>query len=202
MVPRLWPDSTIVILANGPSLTQADVDQCRGHKVIAIKNAIEKAPWADVLYACDRKWWAAHPETQNFIGLKYGLERVRGREDVVTLQNTGKDGLERDPGGLRTGCNSGFQAVNLAVHLGARLIVLLGFDMHADAKGRHHWHGWHPYGQTIPPYALFLSHFPSLVKPLKALGIDVVNCTPGSALTCFPMGDLRQTLVCDKAVAC
>ena len=29
---------------------------------------------------------------------------------------------------------------------------------------------------------------------LKAEGVEVINCTPGSALTCFPMGDLEQEL--------
>lgn len=186
---------TIVCLGSGPSLTQATIDGCRGQAfVIAIKDNIRRAPWADVLYACDQKWWLAHPETATFSGPKYGLERVRGRNDVQILQNTGKDGLERNPAGLRTGQNSGYQAINLAVHLGARRIVLLGYDMRPDAKGNHRWHGWHPYGKTIPPYAQFLMHFPTLVKPLQALGIEVVNCTPGSALTCFPMGDLREVL--------
>ena len=34
-----------------------------------------------------------------------------------------------------------------------------------------------------------------LAADLKTEGVTVVNCTPGSALTCFPMGDLEQELV-------
>jgi len=44
-VPRLWPGETFVCLASGPSLTQADVDYCRGKaRVIAIKDVLHLAP--------------------------------------------------------------------------------------------------------------------------------------------------------------
>jgi hypothetical protein len=38
--PRLWPDSTVAILATGPSLTKADCDYLRGKcHVVAINDA-------------------------------------------------------------------------------------------------------------------------------------------------------------------
>ncbi len=39
-----------------------------------------------------------------------------------------------------------------------------------------------------------LPNFPTLIEPLKARGVEVVNCTPGSALTCFPMGKIEDLL--------
>ena len=50
-MPRLSDGGTIVCLATGPSLTQADVDAVRGQAdaVIAISDAVDLAPWADVL---------------------------------------------------------------------------------------------------------------------------------------------------------
>lgn len=193
-VPRLWPNSTIAILASGPSVTADDVNACRGRaRVIAIKNSIELAPWADVLYACDKKWWLAHPETVAVQVPKYGLEIVRGRPDVTVLQQGTKSGLETDPSRLATGQNSGYQAINLAVHLGASKIVLLGYDMQPDGD-RHRWHGWHPYGKTIPPYAHFLPHFKSLIEPLRALGVAVINATRVSALDAFPKMSLSEAL--------
>ena len=36
--------------------------------------------------------------------------------------------------------------------------------------------------------------FESLIAPLAARGVAVVNCTPASALACFPMAPLRQAL--------
>lgn len=194
-VPRLFPGRTIVCLAGGPSLTQADVDACRGvAKVIAIKDSIRLAPWADVLYACDAKWWMAHPETVAYAGLKYGLEPARGREDVQVLRNTGDTGLERRPDGLRNGRNSGYQSINLARHLGATHIVLLGYDMAPSARGQHHWFGSHVYSHAAPPYALFLERFETIHEPLRREGIVVVNATPGSALPGFERLALAEAL--------
>jgi hypothetical protein len=194
IVPKLWPGSTVVVVANGPSLTQADVEACRGQHVIAVKNALVLAPWAEVLYACEAKYWHAHPETAAYPGLKYGLEYVPGRADVQRLRNTGMFGLETDPSGLRTYQNSGGQAINLAVHLGATRILLLGFDMQPDAKGQHHWFGWHSYGHSIPPYGSFMQFLQSAVEPLAQAGITTINCTRQTALTCFPTMPLATAL--------
>lgn len=191
-VERLWPHATVVCLGSGPSLTQADVDRVRGRaRVIAVNDAFRLAPWADVLYAADAKWWRRGAGVPTFRGLKYSiLPNWTAQEfpDVRILRNTGVDGLELDPTGLRTGRNSGYQAINLAVHLGASQIVLLGYDMHGD-----HFFGSHP-DKSKPPFALCLPLFPTLVGPLKAAGVSVVNCTPRSAVTCFPMTPLSSVL--------
>lgn len=194
-VPSLWPGSTVVCLASGPSLCQKDVDACQdGVKVIAIKDTIRMAPWAPVLYACDAKWWRAHPETKAYPGLKYGLEVQADRPDVQILRNTGDTGLELQPDGLKNGRNSGYQAINLAVHLGASRIVLLGYDMAPGADGKHHYFGWHPYSTTPPPYKLFLERFETLPEGLRRAGVQVLNATKGSALPYFPIVSLDQAL--------
>ena len=55
-VPKLWPNSTVVCIGTGPSLTQADVDLCCSQaRVIAVNDAYRMAPLADVLYAADDK---------------------------------------------------------------------------------------------------------------------------------------------------
>jgi hypothetical protein len=196
-VPKLWPESTIVCIGCGPSLTQEDVDYCRGRaRVIAVKDAWRLASWADALYACDGKYWDFYKGVPEFTGLKFGLT-VDGRwPDVQALRNTGMDGLEVDPSGLRTGQNSGYQAVNLAVHLGARRIVLVGYDMQR-VKGRAHFYGEHPpggYQHTASPYGLFQQCFATIVEPLTALGIDLVNCSRQTALTCIPQQALSDAL--------
>ena len=111
-----------------------------------------------------------------------------------SVKNTGRDGLETKPTGIRTGRNSGYQAINLAVHLGAKRIVLLGYDMRFQGK-KSHWHGGHPVEirDTVFENSM-LPCFPSLVKPLAKLGVEVLNATPGSALTVFPMVELENVI--------
>jgi hypothetical protein len=192
-VPRLWPGETVVCLASGPSLTQADVDACRGRaRVIAIKDAIRLAPWADALYACDARWWKHHAQALTYTGPRFALE-AKAQEWAQVLENTGELGLEVQPTGLRTGKNSGYQAINVAVHFGARRIVLLGYDMQPD-RNQHHWFGKHPYSHVTPPYDVFLRCFPSIVGPLRAMGVEVINATRSTALTCFPQRSLEDAL--------
>ena len=91
--------------------------------------------------------------------------------------------------------NSGAGAINLAYHFGARRILLIGMDMKPGANGEKHWHPDHPkpmvQGQQFEEWRLKMG---VLAKDLAAEGVTVINCTPGSALTCFPMSDLEQEL--------
>jgi len=193
-VPRRYPGGTIACLGTGPSLTQADVDYVRGRAtaVIAVNDAVKLAPWAEVLYAADTKWWYWHRTDQavlGFQGLKIALTPSAQRfPGVQVLRNTGDAGLDLRPDCLRAGRNSGYQAINLAVHLGAARIVLLGYDMQGG-----HFFGHHP-DQSGPPFALCLKRFQTLVKPLAAIGVEIVNCSRRTALTCFPCRPLEEAL--------
>src|SRR5690606_27869932 len=99
-------------------------------------------------------------------------------------------------GYVNSGGNSGYQAVNLAFHFGARRIVLLGFDMHRRDGG--HWHGEH-HGMLSAPeshIAVWRREFDALAFDLKSEGVRVVNATEGSALECFPRMGLVEALRC------
>ena len=194
-VPRLWPDATVVCIGSGPSLTAEDVDYCRGRaKVIAINNAYQLAPWSDVLYACDGAWWDWHQGAPDFGGIKVSSTKNAMRWPGILLLELGDSrGLSDDPTMLCHGSNSGYQAVNLAYLLGASRIVLLGYDFQLGPHGEHHWHGAHPNNVT-PPVGMFLDKFPSIVEPLRERGIDLVNCSAETALTCVPRRPLREVL--------
>ena len=193
-VPRAWPGATVVCLGGGPSLTQEDVDRCRGRaRVIAINDAYKLAPWADVLYACDGAWWTWHQGASSFQGLKVAGEASAGRWPGVRLLTIkGLHGLEHDSSKLCGGNLSGYQAINLAVHFGAAKILLLGYDMQLT-NGRTHWFGDHP-NRVTTPYRDFIDAFDSLVEPLATLGVEIVNCTTRTALTCFPCRPLDEVL--------
>lgn len=193
---KLWPGSTVVCIATGTSLRKADVDACCGRaRVIAINDAYKLAPWADALYACDSRWWHWHRGVKSFAGQKYSLDNRVKRlcPEVTVLRNTGETGLELDPAAIRTGKNSGYQAINVAVHLGAKVILLLGYDMRLGPGHRSHFFGEHPH-PVKPPFHLMIPKFATLVAPLMAVGVKVINCTPQSALECFPRMDLTAAL--------
>jgi hypothetical protein len=164
----------------------------RSVPTIVINDTFRLAPWAALLYAADAAWWQANPAALAFAGLKVTVDSVPG---VESLRNTGSAGFDPDPGCIRTGSNSGYQGVHIAAQAGAARILLCGFDMSA-ARGAH-WFGAHPAGlvNTEPhTYERFIRKFGELKVALDALGIEVVNCTPGSALKCFPMMELADAL--------
>lgn len=171
-------------------------------KVVAINNSYQIAPWADVLYAADKEWWREYqPE---FAGLRYAVREVLPNnapwpKDVTLLRHGSDTGLEADPsrlslGGM-SGAHSGYQAINLAVHLGASRILLLGYDLQRGEAGQTHWHGNHRGDlKSVSPWVEFLKAYPTLVKPLAKRGIELVNCSRRSALTCFPQMSIDRAL--------
>jgi hypothetical protein len=81
------------------------------------------------------------------------------------------------------GPDSGSNAINLAFLFGARRIVLFGFEMRPG-----NWHDRHR--RVTPPqrYAeKFIPALEAMAVALKREDVEVINATPGSALTCFPI---------------
>lgn len=178
-------------------------------RVIAINDAYKLAPWADVLYSSDRRWFPHYHGVPEFTGMKYGIGSTVGKDNpfhglpaITVLKNTGPEGVELEPSGLRSGSNSGYAAINLAVHFGASRILLLGYNLNQHG-GRLHFFGNHPPGLPNQPWLLqnFKARFHSLVAPLQALGVEVINCTPHSSLDAFPMADLRDVLKAREVAA-
>jgi hypothetical protein len=169
---------------------------CRGLRTIAVNDAYRLAPWADVLYACDGEWWDHHGGCMGFAGEKWsshapgGNDKRRHAERYGLHLVAGVDapGFSHDPSRIHYGLNSGYQALNLALLFGAKRIALVGFDMRA-VDGRAHFFGAHGGGLRAPAFGLFVERFKAAARTVPA-GVDVINCTPGSALTCFPTGEL------------
>lgn len=205
---ELWPSSTFVCIAGGPSLTIKQVEACRDRqrggskvRVIAINDGYRLADFADVLYFCDDKWWQWH--NKKLAAWKGLIVRMDGglynfKDDrIKVVRNVDTAGLCEARDGLNTGRNSGFQAINLAVHLGAKRIVLLGYDMQAplvNGLPKTHWFGDHPGGTSPGVYTQMLPFFDSLVKPLAKRGVEILNCAPGSAIRCFPRSTIEDAL--------
>lgn len=192
-VPKMWPGLTVVIMASGHSMSKAvaDLVEPTYAPCIVVNNTYKLAPWADLLYAADHEWWQANPEALKFEGLKI---TIRGRpfKELQWIDYTGNDGFDDSPAFVRTGCNSGYQALHIAAHAGASRILLCGFNL-----GGGHWHHAHPphLKQTpLDEYQRWIRKFETIVEPLRSRNIQVLNCTPDSALKCFPYMKLEEAL--------
>lgn len=194
-IPRIWPDRTVYILGGGPSLKDVNVEALKGERVIATNNAYRLADWIDVVTFVDTAWLEWHEsELKSFGGLKISsakahLSGIGPRVGVKVVNSDAQfDGLSASPGVVALNKNSGAFAINVATLLGAKRIVLLGFDM-KTINGRHNWHKDHKRNdkQDPKPYDSFLPRFPAIARDLARMGVQCVNATPGSALTVFPI---------------
>jgi hypothetical protein len=154
-------------------MSQKLANRVRGKcKVVVVSDAYILAPWADALASNDRQWWGHHAEAMKFAGQKFTSGTVDG---VVKMSHRG-------------GSNSGLLGIRVAMKLGATRVLLLGFDMGGD-----HFFGHHPEPlKNTPParFEVFKAQFARFEHP----GVEIINCTPGSALRCFPQMPLSEAL--------
>lgn len=214
-----WKGNTVVLIAGGPSLKPVQVFMAKesGAKCIAVNDAYLIAPWADVNYFADAKWYEWHRDGierpklgfsaievkelfAEFAGEKCSIQNSGARIDdskVHILKNAHEPlhgyGLSADPERIVTGRNSGFQALNIAVLAGAKKVLLLGYDG-KPGKEASHWFGEHP---SMPPMAVYDEYkrsFSAAEEPLKVAGVTVINCSDDSAIDSFPKMTLRHAL--------
>lgn len=200
---QAWAERAAVVIGSGPSLNDMQLLEVAlarvGFRVnaITVNNTLERAPWADVAYFGD------------YTAIKHYLPQLRktSAAEWVTIDKAAAERWKLthvDPASangmaldrIRVNGNSGAQAVNLAAAFGARRILLLGFDMRNDPlTGAAHWFGQHPKNLvTVQLFDEWLHKFDAIAKDAKALGVEIINCTPGSALDCFPRAHIADAL--------
>lgn len=209
------PDEPCFIIAGGPSLAEMDLEPLTGRPMITVNHSYVLFPESTVHFSADGTWVERDgPKFDNihkgryraFCRFQWKGDRTKGPlgmkvYDHDRIQANPKHRSYSDKGfctqmnHLR-GNNSGGMAVNLSYHLGARLVILLGFDM--QMKGdQMHWYKESPrsiLGNRSTFTNIFLPVMSSMAEPAKEAGMRIVNCTPGSALAAFDTGKLEDYL--------
>lgn len=196
---------TVVCVATGPSLTVEQCEQLKapraaGHiKVIGVNCAYQRAE-LDALLAVDLQFWKKYHRDikQRCPGLELVTQCASSHKQfglTTRIRGSARDGLGTHE--IYTGGNGGHAAVNLAYLWGARKVMLIAYDMKLGPDGQRHFHPDHP-APCIQTqlFAHWIHRFQSTAKDLARLGVDVVNCTPGSALPWFRMSTIEKELPC------
>jgi len=135
-------------------------------------------------YRCDK--WTTRPELEGkYPGLNYIEERW-------------EDSLSTDKGYICAHHGSGPQILNMALHYGCTTMLLIGWDMRYAEK--RHYFGEDALTEKHHPRTGPNGELSGLIREMETidtekLGIEIVNCSPGSAMTCFPMMDLDEALL-------
>ncbi len=184
-----WHGETVAVMASGPSMNKETARRIQdwGGRTIAINNTFKLAPRSDILYSCDRRWWDRYirEAREEFTGELWTQDELAAISYGINhVPSVNKRGLCTNPGVIHQGGNSGYQAINIAYHTGATRILLFGFDMHL--KNGSHWHGDHENDlHEALPIDSWVTAFDSLAIGLREEHVEVINCTPGTALGCF-----------------
>ena len=172
--------TTWAVLATGPSMSQAIADRVKGRcKVVAVSDSWVLAPWADALASTDAAWWKAHPAAMSFAGRKFGaMQEFRPTPGVERMS-------------AQTHSNSGLLGLMVAVEkFGATRVLLCGVDLNRP--------GDHFFGKHKPPLkstkAKTFDVFRQQFARYKPKGVEIINCSPGSSLACYPRRVLEDCL--------
>lgn len=195
---------TAIVLASGPSLTLDQIAAAKrsGHFTIAVNATFQKMLDADVMYSGDFLFFKTyHAEIRrDFKGKVWTQDSSAAARWpwINRMRGANRDGLGTER--IFINGNSGAQSVNLAYLWGYQRIILLGFDMRLGPKGERHHHPDHvaPCVQN-QCFDEWLFKFEKIARDLRVHKIEVLNCTPGSALKCFPMPAWEDVLLTHAA---
>lgn len=172
--------------------------------VIGVNNAYQIGSWIDALFFGDCSWYLVHKNSlSKWPGLKVTCcprFESRSKKESESIKFLKKDsrrwGLSNNPSTVCWNSNSGAAAISLAVHFGAKRIVLLGFDMNMEGVTSH-WHGSHGHpGDKVkkPPFKRHLRGFPAIAEEAKQKGVEILNANLNSTIDVFQKVTLEDVL--------
>lgn len=199
--PRDWVGETAVLVGSGPSTAHVDLSLLAGKRVIAVSHGYLAVKQADLLIAGGRSFYKKN-KLDDFKGRLIVIPQhpssnyswVSGLDErYAYMIRAGTHGLCNDPGGLCGSESSVMLAINYAVHRGVSRILLLGCDGKPGNRNQRR------FGVTMADTPDALDRYrvqeramKSQVPLLAKLGIEIWNCSPGTALTIYPIAPLER----------
>jgi len=223
IVPRIWQGGDAWIIGGGPSITrqfeipdevvakvlrkelpissyEAYLGAIRHKHTIGVNIAFLLGDWIDFAFFGDKgfllKW---QNDLKQFPKPKVSCNPVATKYSWIKFLDKDRNknfGISNKPGRVSWNNNSGAAAINFAVHLGAKRIFLLGFDMQL-VDNHQHWHSQYHVGKSKPkslPFDMHLRAFPDIATDAKKMGIEIINVSPDSRINVFPKVSLKEAL--------
>lgn len=187
----------VFIIGGGDSLRHGfDWSLLKDERTIGCNSAFTLG--AEICKICifgDAKWFKTYAqELSEYEGLVFTSHAAYKRAPVDWLWYLPRKSKGLGTDSLGWNNNTGSQAINLALILGASRVYLLGFDMHLSKDGRPNWHD----NQIDKPdrllYKKFIKHFSRVKKALPEVfpGTEIINITDDSSLDMFPKIGVKE----------
>lgn len=227
-VPRLWKNQDVWILGGGPSLTsnfnipENIVSKVRAQElplssyspfmsavheknIIGVNVSFMLGNWVDMCFFGDTSFLLKYEEALlRSTSLKVSCaEKAKdlGWVKFLPVDYRTRGRLTFDNSKISWNFNSGSASINLAAHLGAKRIILVGFDMNMPAN-QVHWHNEYKKTELTEEEKIlrnknfnsFLEPFPKIKKDLDSCGIEIYNTSLNSAITCIQKVPITEFL--------
>lgn len=196
------------IVCTGPSLTIDQVEKVKRIPTFGANRAFEFD--LDVIAGCNWQFWHHYWEQiKGYRCIKWAtLDHDKVKHlDLNLIESRFMDGLSTDKSYIAHHHGTGPQLLNIAYHYGFKVLLLIGWDMRYPGKvdqftytGKRHYFGEDPLTEKHWPVHISPDgRLDGLMKEVVTIhpeeyGIKIINCTPGSAMTCFPMMDLDEAI--------
>lgn len=192
---------TIVCVASG-SIDMSDIALLRERapgRIVAVNDAYTLFDTGQpvTVYATDYPWIQYHwDRVQSKFGSGFTICPVAAKEfgwnllPCVDVHQAG-EGLSNVAGAIVCGGSSGYAGLHYAIDLAPKRVFLLGYEY----GGNGHFFGKHPdHLSAQSDWTAMLKPFPALAAQVQERGIEIINCSSDSAITCFKRMPLAEAL--------
>jgi len=199
---------SVYIVCGGPSLSPFNFHQLADRDTIVVNSSLKNVPnpnwFVTVDYTFIRKYGTKqileHPVSKVFVadfsypfmkeenGLVVDTRHRLLYKDIQNfhiIKSVTQEGMGMDFSDFRSGKNSGYSALQLAVVLGYKKIYLLGLDLNFNSAQPTHYHGG--YGEARSSFqgklVQYFNTFKTGLRELKAKSdVQVFSCSQTSRL--------------------
>ena len=206
---------TTVCIGTGPSLTdeQIEIARAKGFTLYGCNLVYANVPDLTVLYAVNKAFWDFYWYDREYPLREYPAEKWTTNPEAAQayglkwIGEKNAPGLSSDPSYVHHGHGSGYTLVNLAYLHGAERIILIGYDLKYApdycgkikqiGSGKRHYFGEYPSSmQHWPSQRVNNGVHEELVELYRTVAkqglVEIINCTPDSALDAFPRMDISD----------
>lgn len=191
---------TVAIIGSGPQLATFDLNAVRGKPFIVTNSGCRRlrqiATDSDILYFTDNAWNENRPElAAGWPGPVITANRnVKARlGDKVRYIDVTALTLRMAVRADYAQASSGHIAACLAADMGAKKLVLIGFEC-TTVDGVSHGHKDYTQSDPLIYTNRFLPGWEMLAPAFERRGVEVVNVTPHSAIEWYRRGDLAEEM--------
>lgn len=229
-IPQIWKNGECFILGGGPSIARIfDVPQSivnavaqgtahiseyssylqplHSRHVIGTNMAYQLGAWIDIVAFGDNSFFLKNriglsefPNIKVFCNSPMAVMHKNERIKCLPRHPNKRYGISDRQNQVVWNGNTGAAAISLAVGLGVKRIVLLGFDMKLD-NGNQHWHNVYQKNGTVRdlrtlPFHRHMLCFDAIAHDAQRMGVEIINTSMDSAITQFKKVPINE-IICN-----